>query len=79
MNCFPCLSDHTLSQGRVFQEALNPERMPVEAPGLLNEKHKPTQTNTGYSQGMATKTVSSRGVGSTETPDMENHKMYRFP
>ena len=30
VNSFPCLSDHTLSQGRVFQEALNPERMPVE-------------------------------------------------
>ena len=42
VNCSPCLSDHTctLSQGRVFQEALNQERMPVE-PGsrvLLNIK-----------------------------------------
>ena len=73
--------DHTLSQGRGFEEALNPERMPVK-PGsqVLLGKNKPTQTNTGYSQGIATKTVSSRGVGSTETetPDMENHKMYRF-
>ena len=76
--------DHTLSQGRVFEEALNPERMPVKPGSRVHlgyiMKNKPTQTNTGYSQGIATKTVSSRGVGSaeTETPDMENHKMYRF-
>ena len=43
----------------------------------LNEKHKPTQTNTGYSQGIATKTVSSRGVGSTERQRLLTWKIIR--
>ena len=68
----------------MFQEAFKPERMPVE-PGM---KNKTTQTNTGYSQWIATKTVSSTYLltiqkggfdRETVTPDIENHKMYRFP